>query len=519
MGAAPAAGFLIGVAIVSWFLNSAFWTTYRLSGDDFVYLAGSRDLSALLNSAFEPHNAHVAPLFRLWVYVLYMIAGGLAATSAVFAGAAFLTQVLTALAAGHFLANETGSRAIGLAAAAVVMLTSALTPAVTWFCASQTLWAGATVIAMLECLRLWRTTEAQGYLAMGFVSALLAPFFWAGGYAAGVVGAAYLWCDDRPLSRKRAFVPLIATITAALIGYASFLMAPPVEGTVPDGLPKGIAPLTGIAYACQAFVESLLLGNLGLDAVTTPGQGLVIAAGFIGVWGISAIKRKKPSPLEAAGLTLGALALLLTYVFRSRERFEILRALGWYAALPEIGLILFAAGWYASSRRAKRPLSRRDMIVLVGLAGALTVLSRPRVERMLIDDVPPLSASERAFFSTPSAVARRALALADERARRQREYLERADEGAKIARKLKVSRTRLRGIIGFSQAPGFPPQLPDFDVLSLWSLPDVGQIVSPERAREAFRGLDLRKPPPFRPSWIKPHEPWPPDDAIVVRPD
>src|SRR4029077_20121685 len=51
---------------------------YRLHGDDFVYLAGSRSWAVLANHLWEPHNAHVVPLFRLGTYALVRAAGRLA---------------------------------------------------------------------------------------------------------------------------------------------------------------------------------------------------------------------------------------------------------------------------------------------------------------------------------------------------------------------------------------------------------------------------------------------------------
>src|SRR5690349_14056439 len=50
---------------------------YGLAGDDFAYVADSRDASRLVSNLFRPHNTHVVPLFRIWTFVLVEAAGRL----------------------------------------------------------------------------------------------------------------------------------------------------------------------------------------------------------------------------------------------------------------------------------------------------------------------------------------------------------------------------------------------------------------------------------------------------------
>src|SRR5262249_21548260 len=45
--------------------------------DDFAYIAQSRDWTALRAYLFEPHNAHVVPVFRIWTFALVGLSGRL----------------------------------------------------------------------------------------------------------------------------------------------------------------------------------------------------------------------------------------------------------------------------------------------------------------------------------------------------------------------------------------------------------------------------------------------------------
>ena len=48
-----------------------------LAGDDFAYVADSRDASRLASNLFTPHNTHIVPLFRIWTFALVAGAGRL----------------------------------------------------------------------------------------------------------------------------------------------------------------------------------------------------------------------------------------------------------------------------------------------------------------------------------------------------------------------------------------------------------------------------------------------------------
>ncbi len=348
---------LIGASVVasSWMLFSEELSTYRLSGDDFIYLADSRDAKALVQNLFKPHNAHVAPLFRIWVYLLATSAGGLDKIASVFGAGAFLSLVLLMLTVGHFVSRETKSLTLGLASLALIGLSSVIEPAVAWFCASQTLWAAVLVVVALESLRNYRRTEKLPWLFVSLAFAFLAPFFWSGGYSAGLVCAVYLWTDGRKAMRRAAAAPLAATAVAGILALIIALGYTKTTQVSPLG--SLIQFRTGVGHSSRAFVEGLVLGNLGLDASSSLSQGVILSALAALLWIGSMGWKMRPSPLEAAGLVLIASTLGMAFTFRAGEPYEILRNLGWYLAMPQVGFVLFLAG--LASRKSSAPAPYR----------------------------------------------------------------------------------------------------------------------------------------------------------------
>ena len=49
--------------------------------------------------------------------------------------------------------------------------------------------------------------------------------------------------------------------------------------------------------------------------------------------------------LERSGATIALGSCLLIYFFRGNQPYSSLRSLGWYHTIPQVGAILFGAGW------------------------------------------------------------------------------------------------------------------------------------------------------------------------------
>src|SRR5262249_35707228 len=240
------------------------------------------------------------------------------------------------------------------------VLPAVVEPAAIWYSAVQALWAGLGILLLLLALQGWRSNGGTWRLVLGASWAVAAAAFWSGGYAAGPTGLAYLWADGRPHCRRAAAVPILATALAALVllglGGREVLMS----GVAPGGLRAAISrPVRGILHTCQAIPEALVLGNLGLDATTAASQGVILTAAGIGLWAWSRRRAGRPNPLEATGFALVIISFLMVYIFRGDLHFDFLRAYGWYDAIPQVGAVLFAAGWWTALRtplRPKRPL-------------------------------------------------------------------------------------------------------------------------------------------------------------------
>lgn len=511
---APAIGALI-CAAPAW-LMADLLRDHLVKGDDFVYLARSRTWPRVISNLWAPHNAHVVPLFRLWTFALMAMAGRLANLPRVLGSASYGMLVLVMLAGGRFVAREARDPALGLAAMAALGITTVVAPVVTWYSAGQALWAGLGILAMLLALQGWRDSSGLGvtWLALAALAAASAAAFWSGGHVAGPVGATYLWTEGRPRGRKAAAVPLLAT--AATLG-ALFLLggrelrasARPHERAIAEAA----HPFRGLLHTSQAIPETLILGNLGLDAAIDVTQGVVFCLALAGLWVWSrgpGIPR--PNSLEAAGAALVVLSYLLVYTFRGYLPFASLRSIGWYHAIPHVGAVLFAAGWWSALFRrgspSGRPLTRGGALAILGFAAFLLLIQAPRARRMFLAGAEPLTASERAMFPIPELQRLRAVYLATERAARQHRFLARLDRAERLGIRYGISREAIRHALGRIDGPGLPEKLPDFDATDLLDLPRTGTTADPTRVRALLEEWLITEPVP-RPPWLDPREPWP----------
>jgi hypothetical protein len=169
----------------------------RLKGDDFVFLAESRGGHEPLRGLFAPHNAHVVPLFRLITSALARAAGSLGGVAAWLTWGNYFALGGLMLGVGHVVAWETRKVEAGLAAMAGTGLSTVIFPAVTWYSAGQTLWAALCAVAAVALLQRWRALGGIGWWLGGLFFALMAPWFWTGGLAAGFAGSAYVIAGPR----------------------------------------------------------------------------------------------------------------------------------------------------------------------------------------------------------------------------------------------------------------------------------------------------------------------------------
>ncbi len=367
---------------------------FHLHGDDFAYLADCRLGEEPLAKLWEPHNAHVVPLFRLLTASLARGAGSAGMVPSLLGWATYACLVLVMLGAGHFVAWETRRMSLGLAAMVLIGVTTVMEPALTWYSAGQTLWAALAVVGMLVLLQWSRVRGSRFWLAMAAAPALAAPLLWSGGLVAGPVGWAYLRSTTDPRTRRAAWWPLGATVTGAglilAFGWRGLRDSLRSEAADSSGWTRA---LWGVFHTAQAIPEALIARNLGLDVVTTASQAVVLCVALGLVWGWSRRWNARPSPMEASGALMVLLGFLLAYSFRGRFPFSSLRGLGWYNTIPQVGAVLFVLGWWSGDRAGEpgRPsrLSRGGALAVAGVAGVMLLLQLPRAMEILLHKAPP----------------------------------------------------------------------------------------------------------------------------------
>jgi hypothetical protein len=514
---------------------------YKLFSDDVAYVASSRTWERTVSNLFVPHNTHIVPAWRLVTWGLVASAGSLGQAPAALGFASYAILVAVMLMTGRLVARETGRTGLGLAAMMLMGTTSLMLTPAAWYSAGQPLWAGFGILSALWYAQSYRRSGRMLTLVLAGASAAVAGGFWTIGHMAGPVASVYLWVDGRRRCRLAAIVPMAATLLAVGISMA---MAPrAIDSRVSfhgRTVRQAIDPIQGVFHTAQAIPENLVLGNIGLEAHTTPTQGLFLTLGLVILWagsrwrpgtGASSWPSFACNPLECAGGALVLGSYLVEWTFRGYLDFMYLRTINlyaivpWYDAIPQIGAVLFAAGWWSGPRGGGGPpasksrsasLTWRGVLGLGGVTIVMIVLNRPRVEALVRDSTPPLLPSERENFKIARLQTLRANMVLLNRAGWQRAYLRRLDAGEKLARRMGLGQDAVRAAFGYLWMPGaigrFPPtaDLELYDVAGLLDLPPHGRPTDPATVRSALGPyLDQVKEP--RPEWIAPHEPWPPD--------
>lgn len=484
---------LLAVVLAPAWLFADRLRTYRLHSDDFAYLASSRTLDRAWENLFQPHNTHIVPVWRMLTWAVSAISGRLENLQNTLTLVSYGTLVVVMLLVGRLLARESGRAWLGIGAMIVMGTTSVLESSATWYSSGQTLWASLGILAMLYFLQDWRFRGGGWRLAASAVAAWVAGGFWTIGHAAGPVGALYLWADGRKRCRVAAIVPMAATSLAVILALG--LGARQIDSTISfhgRTVEKAINLTAGAGHTLQAIPENLVLQNLGIEAETTPGQGVALTALIAVAWLASLWRWGRPRPIETSGATLVLTSYYVEWIFRGYLPFSSLRGVvPWYDTIPQVGAVLFGAGWIMrvlkfgnGEARGVSPLSRKHLIALLALQWALVGLHQPRVDRLFERGLPAElreSLEEKPASPSQKLVATRL--LAEELARRQRLDLARLDQAEVVAREQGIDREAIRRAFRRVLVLEIPKV---YDAADLLILPNQGRLNDPEQVRKAL---------------------------------
>ena len=473
--------------------------TYRLHSDDFEYLARSRTWSETQANLFRPHNTHIVPVWRVLTWAVMAVSGTLARLQPVLAAVSYLALVITMLSAGRLVALETGRQSLGLLAMLLLGTTSVLWSSATWYSSGQTLWAASGIVLSLLCLQNWKRHRNWTSLGLATIFGWLAGGFWTIGHAAGPVGAIYLACDQRATVRKAAFVPLLTTLAgvalALALGGQSLLKQ--LQQKDPSHH-RSTNLVAGVTHTFQAIPENLVAQNLGVEAITTMVQGVVLTGILVGLWIWSWARRTggRPLPLECAGLVMVFLAYFVEWTFRGYLPYFSLRGMvRWYDTIPHVGAVLFCCSWIGrilnpatASGLASPALPSGAVIAgLIGLQLSAVQIHLPRVEALLFRRIPPDSLElVKPLLLTRDLRRSAARDLTAELARRQRDNLARLDQASARARSLGIGRNAIDQVFGRVGALEIPAV---YNAAGLLGLPPTGTAIDAPRLRSDLGAL------------------------------
>jgi hypothetical protein len=370
----------------------------------------------------------------------------------------------------------------------------------TWYSSGQTLWASASILAALGFTQSYRFSAGAWKLAASAICCYLAGGFWTVGHIAGPVAAVDLWAEGSKRCRRAAVIPLLASM--ASVALALTLGGSDINGRISFHGRTSRQALNvpmGVSHTLQSIPETLVCGNLGLLAPTTPMQGAILTAGLFALW-LWSIKRNAPTPLELAGLAIVMSSYLFEWSYRGYLPFTSLRkVVPWYDTIPQVGFVLFLGGFIARGRNHRGsigPLSRGGVIALTVLVCALYFVHRPRVDELFLERVPEMDENEAAFYLIPELHQLRGRALWEEFANWQRLHLAKLDQTELAARRLGIGLEQMRD--AFDRLPA--PECPEvYDAIDLLDLPASGKSIEPAVVRALLGPLVRMEPEPRLP--------------------
>ena len=327
---------------------------------------------------------------------------------------------------------------------------------------------------------------------------MVAGGFWTIGHAAGPVAAAYLWADGTPRARKAALVPFLASVLAAGCFFGMGARRIEVDVRFSGGdRDKAMSPRRGAMHTLQSISETLVLGNLGVAAETTPLQATVLTLGLAASWAWTLRRGGRPSPMECAGGVMVGLGYFVSWTFRGYYEWVNLRGVvPWYDTIPHLGAVLFAAGWWG---RSWNPSGQRRTLTIGGSIGvlaailAMVAIHQPRADRLFLRELPRMTEAEARVFPVEPLQLARARMYAEILGRWHREHLYRLDRAELEARRRGIGRDLIRRAFGRVDAPGLPEV---YDAAAMLDLPAKGRSTDVEAARAALGPLFQVKPPP-----------------------
>jgi hypothetical protein len=477
--------------------------------DDFAYIAASRDWPTLRAHLLEPHNAHVVPVFRIWTFALVVLSGRLANLPAVFAAAGYLGLIAAMLALGYLIARETRQLAAGLSAMTILGISTVTHPAVTWFSASQALWAGTAILVAIALAQRWFEKGGASWLAAIAVTTFLAPAIWSGGLLAAPAVVIYLYFKKQKRARGPAI--LLAGITLSSVVLILILSHGQIQGAEivwekrRDVWPR---PIQILLHTAQVLVEECVCGNLGLSVTTTPRQAVALLFALAVLYTWSRRGRVAWNALEASGAFIALGGCLLVFFFRGNRPYTDLRAYGWYHTIPQIGAILFAAGWWtALSEPAPSRMTIGQAAMVLLLAFVFCLIQIPRAAQQLIQSAPELASTEAGLFPSTELLAGRARYFKVELHERQVRALIRLDRLDALLTDLNASPESLRDAFGHVLIPGISDEQLSFDAFSLLSPRPRNPKASAALAAQSLLLIDLLRPEPEPvPPWLEPKD-------------
>jgi hypothetical protein len=491
---------LLSLAAPAWLFADSL-RYYRVQGDDFAYVGASRTFARAVDNLFMPHNAHIVPAWRLVTWGFVAFAGTIAKLPFVLGIATFAVVPMVMLTVGVLVGRETRRPTVGLVAMAFAGITSVLKSPATWYSAGQTLWAGLGILLTLLALQSWRRSGGWWRLALAAVFAIVAGGFWTIGHAAGIAGAAYLLADGRARARWAALVPLVATVVAVAVyfglGAKRIEVEVRFEGKDSD---KAMNPFRGASHTLQSVSETLVMGNLGVAAETSPLQAAILTLSIGGFWLWTFRKGCKPTPLECAGGVIVGVGYLISWTFRGYYTWVNLRGVvPWYDAIPHLGAVLFVAGWWSRvwDRESRPlPLSWGGAIGVVILTAALLAVHEPRATHLFIAELPKMTEAEALAFPVVELQRLRCVLYAEILQNWQREHFTRLDRAESIAAHHGIGLDLIHEAFGRVLTPGLPKKA--YDAAELLNLPRTGSERDPNEARVRLAPLFVVTPePPF----------------------
>jgi hypothetical protein len=471
---------------------------FALLHDDFDYIAQSRTWPTTWAHLLEPHNAHVVPIFRIWTFLLVTIGGRLPNLPVVLASSSFLGLIAAMLVLAWVVERETRQPAVALPAMAILGISTVSHPAVTWFSASQALWAGTAILMTIALAQSWAEKGGVPRLAAVGVAIVAAPTVWSGGLLAGPAAVTYLY-----FKKARRVVGPALLLAGISLGFALLILALSQDQILTaqivwerrvDVWPR---PLQALLHTSQVLVEACVCGNFGLDVITTPRQAVAL---LIVVAAFHALSRRGAgswNSLEAVGAVVAVGSCILIYFFRGNQPYTSLRALGWYHTIPQIGTILFGAGWWSASCA---PATLRSRMTLAGVAAVLglvvvfCLIQIPRAEQQLIQNAPAFVPGEARLFPSTALLVGRARYFKGEFHDRQHRALVRLDRLDQLLFDLKGSPESLRGVFGRLSFPGISEKQLSCDAFSLLTPRPRNPETLAELASRSIELIELLRP-------------------------